>query len=779
MASLADNGVTWINASVFNCTLDLAPVTAFSSGTWNPAPFGISATIYSKRSIQQFTMCSLESRSGSATLADNLLTISSGDLSNTYAIGVIGTNSFAIVCSTPCTYIIPTFLLVKDDILHLKIFQSDILINCIDIPIDATLTCEITTCSFLCLNKINQFLCYSLREQIFIGIAFTVACLVLVIALLWIGYKIYCCSMRNYQVVNINTDMDKEPKYPNDSNIEMVRMNSMSFLVMLMCLSILVSPIGAQCTTTSIAVTPINSCVATGTTETCTIQINILSTLRTVGSSTCGRLLDSSGSLIGSFNMTYLSSGMFGFTTPSYYTSSWTPLTISNKHCPGAGKCSASTNCPALPWNCTTLGIAGTACLWPNHPICQASCGCAGCGCFICSSACLFGTYSFLPSGPIYQVLTITNVAVSPTIQFCVTVGSIAQCQIISLTQQPVTLLSNYTANVLGSFITSTTVFNNLKLVVGNGNAYLAPSADPGNPVFGTIGDIQTTSAGSLAIPSHSAYVYPSTAIIPSATQSALVYSFPSPGLGSLSNFLGNKLPFLYGGTFWSYDGTNLVGIAVNAPAVQVSFSTISPVTFSFLKTVVCPSSTLPAKLAGFYDSDLGFTITLPSVRSTCSAGAVTVAYTDSNTDGAYTCFTNVLNINLTLSSYVIFCVATQPRVSGTITLAGEDSSVVIPFNGVLSSPPALTQQQINDIVGNATVFPETSSFTDWWNSMKGTALSVMKYGVSVILGLVVLAMIIGVLVLLYLGISRYMEWKSLQSFNNYSRVGNSMMEIR
>jgi hypothetical protein len=664
--------------------------------------------------------------------------------------------------------------LVTDSTLFVQVYQNDISYGCQSFAIDATTVCEITECTFLCLNKIQLFLCYSLREQVFLGIAFATACLVLVLLIGFILYKIYCCHMDRFKVTSTVIN------YPiSDKDIPLQTVttaNSFLFLILLLgCFSVS----NAQCTTTAIAVTPINTCTAGLTSETCTMQINILDTLETVGSSGCGRILDSGGKLIGSFNMTYQSSAEFGFTTPSYYTSSWTPLTISNKHCPGAGKCSSSTNCPATPWNCTTLGITGTACQWPNSPTCQASCGCAGCGCIICSSACLFGTYSFLPSGPIYQVFTITSVALSPTVKFCITIGTTSNCQTLSLGQQPTTLLTNYTANVVGSFLSSTTIFNNFKLIVGNGVAYLAPAADAGNPVFNTVGDIQFTNPNSVVSPSTTAYVYPGQKIVASATQSSLVYSFPAAGLGSLVNFAANQLPFMYGGVYWSLNSQGmLVGLVINAPPVQVSFSTINPVTFTFLATVVCPQTNAVPALAGYYDSDIGFTITLPQLRSSCSPGAVTVSYSD---NGGFSCYTNVLNLNMTYSPYVIYCTSTTRTISGSITIAGQDSSIVIPISGILTAPPLFTQQQINDIVTNSSLYPETSSFTTFWDSLSGTALVFAKYAVSICVGLVFIAIIVGIIVLIVYVIKNYVTWKSLQDLmrpqNSYNQVPMQVIE--
>jgi hypothetical protein len=741
---MSPNGATWISSAMFNCTPANSTIIAYNSGTWNPAPYGMDIGIYSsKRSAQQqqgfpFNCNGFdETESGipSATFSAGILTVGTWDLQDTLVVGLIGTTTFAFMCGVPCTYTIPTYLLVNDGTLFVQVFITDGSYGCQAFPIDATEICDVTNGGWLDWNSPQKFLCYSLKEQIFIGVGFTAGCLFLVLLIIASLFMMYKCWLIRYRI-DIAT-------IPTQGSGDSVQQFNMLFLVMLLCFTMS----SAQCTTNSIAVTPVNVCSSNSSgIETCYTQIDILSTLSAVGASTCGRLLDSNGNLIGNFNLTYISSGIFAFTSPAYYTSGWTPTAISNKHCPGAGKCSSSHNCPALPWNCTTLGLSGVACQWPNNPTCQASCGCAGCGCIICSSACLFGTYSFIPTGPVYQVFTITSVSVSPVVKFCVTLGAISSCQTLELNQQPQTLLNYFSANVVGSYLTTQALFNNWKLIVGNGLAYLAPAADAGNPTFGTVGDIQTSDPSLLGTPSTTAYVYPSTILQPSATQTALVWNFPGNGIGSLVNYIANRLPFIYGQYALSFDGQTIFGMSIGqATPVEVSFTTSQPVTISFRETIVCPQIQGTASLSGFFSSPLGFTINMV-LRSSCSAGAVTVSYTDSS---SWSCETDTLSLNGTYSQYLIYCTSTTPHVSGSITLAGQDSSIVVPFSGALKNPPQLTQQQVNQLFGNGTDIPTDFSFSNWWNSLQGPALTAAKILGSIVFGIVLIAVVVGILVAL------------------------------
>ena len=89
-----------------------------------------------------------------------------------------------------------------------------------------------------------------------------------------------------------------------------------------------------------------------------------------------------------------------------YFTRSYKMKTVSSKRCPRAGSC-INEKCAGIKITDKIHEFEGE----PNDNLgfthCQESCGCAGCGCFLCSSACLFyRNYVYPLSNTVYEVFS-------------------------------------------------------------------------------------------------------------------------------------------------------------------------------------------------------------------------------------------------------------------------------------------------------------------------------------------------------------------------------------
>ena len=90
----------------------------------------------------------------------------------------------------------------------------------------------------------------------------------------------------------------------------------------------------------------------------------------------------------------------------SYYTRSYVMRTASAKRCARAGSCIGD-KCAAVATDTKLEEFAGEANNNLGLSYCEESCGCAGCGCFFCSSACMFyRTYAVPSSSTVYEVFS-------------------------------------------------------------------------------------------------------------------------------------------------------------------------------------------------------------------------------------------------------------------------------------------------------------------------------------------------------------------------------------
>lgn len=543
---------------------------------------------------------------------------------------------------------------------------------------------------------------------------------------------------------NINSASDSTDRFP----------ISFPVLIIILLMFMVVPSLG-QCTDLGILDSPLTTCTTSGSVRNCQLSINIEATLLTLGSKVCGLIQTTDGILLGSVNITYSKSNTIGFLQYLYSTSSWNLNVFEHKHCAGASICPTSGGCRAIPYNSTNLipaGFSASNFLYPNYGFCTDSCGCAGCGCINCASACQYAEYEFVSSGQIYSVAIPTGTQTMPTVDVSLELGGVVTPFTVTVGQSPV-VVGNYTFLILGTLAGGTTLFSGKKVVYDNvNNSWITPAADYNNPAYNAPGDIQGATIASFTNPNPTSFIFPNIPLSYTTSQSSLTFAVPAPGISVLSNpSVACKTPCVIGSSSWAFNGINLVSLDTNPPPVVFSMQTNGDVAISFDVTSVCPiiAPTPVPIMSGCYNCLAGFTIMF-TAKSGCDSGSAIVSMKTLNKVSLYTPSVLLTGIN---SVFILTMSSLDINVDITITISGVSSNSSFRVHGPLSAPPTLTQQQINQIVGNATDTPTLTSLSEWWNSLSGLGLDAMKYTVSVVLVIVVVAIIVGFIVaLVYFG---------------------------
>jgi hypothetical protein len=658
------------------------------------------------------------------TYDNSIIHVTSPDPYHTMVIWTLNEFDDSFFCGESCDYPLKESYLIKDGILTVKIFILDTYSFNATFAIVATETCTIKHCTFICMDYLSNFVCYSVFTQAILGVSFIASSLfiiyIIVITILWIN-----CKLQNKFIVYAPADVP-------------------AHTVLIMCLICLITLSSAQCTTSSIVSTEIEVCEYHDGNYSCYFQLNQLIILPHLGNKVCIAFKSPQGDIIGNVNITYDLGLIKALTQTSYFTSDWNGLSCSDKSCSGSDYCTPSCVSDEVILNPFLSGICVTR---PGKTTCRSSCGCAGCGCFFCSDACLTSRYSFLGVGLGIEVKDILSVRAYPRLVISAKINGTESTSVVDLYNNLVA--GPFNIINIGSLDSSDHNFGDNKLVLKGSQSYLASSNGYNNPQFGKVGDIQASTSFAFGFPSPTAFIYPTTVVPSIETQDAVVYSFPSPGARLLGD--NTELPMVFGDTIWSFDGSNLVGLNSNPGAVVMSLISTEDILLTYEKTRVCPNLD-SLTINGCYNCPQGLTITVLA-DSLCDAGAVSVTIV---TSVRIACFTSFTEISQTLTSQILQCTSNDKQISGRVIYEG-DTTDFLDFSTILSEPPSLTQQEINDVFGNFT--PVQSSFPDLWNSWTGSA-AIAKYVIVVIMAIVI---VISLMVIAYAG------WLF---YNKYSNKG-------
>jgi len=622
---------------------------------------------------------------------DMTIYVTTDDPYHTYFIWTLNEFDDTIFCGESCQTTLKPEYLIKNGLLNIKVFILDVKSGNATFQIQAQDVCIIQNCKIFCADYFNNFICYSAFYQAIMIICFIITALALAYLIFFIWYKV---TERYKGLYIIQTP------------------NSVPMTAVTIFFFILILPCSSQCITSTIIFSEIQSCSFQNGTDTCTLQLNQNVILPHLDNKVCIMFASTTGQYLGSMNVTYDLSLIQAQTTPLYFTSDWTGLACSGKSCRNSDYCSSGCT-----QDQTVLNnyLTGQCVLWPGKSQCQASCGCAGCGCFLCSSACLASRYAFEPQGSAIQVNDILSTNTYPRVIIELELNGTLSTYFSDVLSTAVA--GPFTVNLLGSFAGPSTVFGTNKFVTRGSNAYLAQASDYNNPQFGTVGDIQSQTISSFGLPSPTGFIFPSTVVASVASDNSVTYSFPTSGAQLLNS--NTILPKQIGNLMWTFSGNTLYATNSDPPAITLSIYSTNPMILSYKRTSVCPAID-NVTVNGCFNCPMGFTLTV-LVKSNCDAGSVKVSLI---TSSRMSCFNSFIAIGTTYSPVILQCISYDKQVSGNLTLIGDTTDSIL-FQTVLNNAPPLTQQEITDIFGNYSLPSDNGNFVDWWNSLTGSMIFV------------------------------------------------------
>ncbi|QYK37505.1 MAG: putative glycoprotein [Hailar virus] len=681
------------------------------------------------RSVSNPKCVSSKRQATTVSYIDSTIFVVSPDQPHTFVLWYLNEFTGSFLCSENCQFELPKAYLVKDGILTVKVFILDSLVQASTFNIKASETCQIRDCTFICLDYFTNFVCYSTTTQAIIGFVFISVIILLIALMSFISYKIYCCINRMYTF-----KVTPDPR-----------------MAAALCILLCLSPASAACISTTTVAIPTTQCTLLNGNYTCQTSLNANINLLHLGDTACFRFTNQQGDTIGTLNVLYDLSLYVAPLSPIYYTSDWLGLSCSHKSCRNDHPCSLSDGCPS---DSTLLNSVLTpqCVVYPGRTKCESSCGCAGCGCFFCSDACLISRAAFQPVGLPYQVKTIGSVSVYPRL----TVEYNFNGTTVSSTSDLFNPLStpDFTLNLVGSYQAATTSISlGAAAFSSDGASALYYSySDYNNPQFGVIGDVQSSLINGFSNPPYN-FIFPDSSISQITSSSSVDYQFPQSGI---SRARQTPFPLLKDGIIYTADSERLYGLNPNAPAITVAMSS-SHTSFSLVSETVCPKY-VSHSISGCYNCPQGFTITF-NAFSACRPGSVSVVV-----EGNFLCTTSFVTLNTTSLPSILYCISQQKQIEGTIKLLG-DTEEHFPVLTVLNEAPPLSPNDFQRFYGNFT--PTFNSAANFWDSLTGSAF-IAKYAVVAGLSAVALVAIIAMIVTTY---NWFKAREIYQTFNKYVNV--------
>jgi len=478
-------------------------------------------------------------------------------------------------------------------------------------------------------------------------------------------------------------------------------------------------------------------CAATATNISCANTANMLFSIPTTQQSACLTWNNTQGAPVQTSKIEYTSLEYEVTLASEYFTSAWTGVSYSSKSCwtpsnwcgPICDNMNSSDPFGHGQVNGVTTGL-------PGRTGCYRSCGCAGCDCFYCNTACVAYRWAAQPNGETCEILGLSSGEFHPIIS--ISTGNVNHTFVVRSSLQE--LEPNFKFSVVSTSFPTPPTFQPFKIMrcASGVFAVLASPANQGQP--NTIGDIQGPTSGAFTSPTSSSFNVVSNLATPQFHQSSVTHQFTASGLATVER---HRLPYIINGLLWTYqDGkirTNLTspfGLILSAEAD--GFIT------SRQFDAVCPEVEFVTG-SGCYGCYLNASVFTIRGHSSCLRGTCTV----STQDPHLTIISQTVTFELTDTLIPISIIASAPDIDTDLTFTCSGSTVILHVNATLI-PLSLWELQQNGTNGNSTVVTGSSGSL----SFKGFAFgSPLRSFISsiVIMGIVAAAIFVGALLWKYL----------------------------
>lgn len=380
--------------------------------------------------------------------------------------------------STNTSYFLtfPSYWYEDDNPIYVRVYSGPVIVESWTLNVKTETLCPLPDCVF-CSELTSSFSCFPNSFKIAVGFFFFFfAMFILILFYLMIqGIKNCMCGV---VAMPINVSMDS---------------NNMKTIAILL----LFLPLCMGCDRTVLISSQQMICLTSLGVEECRIEGDSLLLLNYPGEVVCLQV-SSTGTGIshGRIEIKWISMEMIFLSNTLYFTGSYIPSAISESHCPGTSQCSTN-NCLNNNYYIRAMNNAG-------ERGCVPTCGCAGCGCVICSDSCTYWQYELLTNfDNTAKVNRLDGSIMQPYVQVTVISDDFLRNQTMSIDNNWQEVIPGVKIHVEGSLqgpdlslpnsVVSSIIHDNIRGYYSfSGDSYLVDSSDRNSPIKGTIGEIQS-----------------------------------------------------------------------------------------------------------------------------------------------------------------------------------------------------------------------------------------------------------------------------------------------
>jgi len=406
-------------------------------------------------------------------------------------------------------------------------------------PILGSVICEISDCLF-CKQTYDYFRCTTTQHKMMM-ITLILLMILLIVALI---VSIFCCAIR-------------------------VKRSCSAPVVLLIMMIAVAQPCDDVKTFKFDSDSVVNGVLV----KTTDVVIN----MNRIGSTVCLNL-DDGNQTVGNIELKLRNHRILFDGDLMYKTSSWTNGVAVRKRCPstqgcpGGRKCEFSGACASVDGQCQ---LEGEAINLPGETRCQSSCGCAGCGCGVCSDGCLFSRFAIKNNEDDYLVHNIFQSKNAVDFELKFVLGNEEFSRRITQNLGDTFTHQNFSMSLVGSDIDGSQFFGQDCWVSSSTSDWLLPCSPLNAPIASGIGDLQYS--GSTVNYQWSAVQHNP------VDKDKVQFVIPAQGVRLLTS--SRQLPLNRGSCLISYNSSR--GIQCNwQGAVQESLHISIPAGFSLIREI-------------------------------------------------------------------------------------------------------------------------------------------------------------------------------------------------
>jgi hypothetical protein len=622
-----------------------------------------------------------------------------------------------------CTIPLPSSAVVTTGTLYIDVITGNEICGEDQESIVGTHLCRSQDCLF-CLNAYEHLSCLEPSESAFLW-SVTIIALLVVICMIptmavfsfWLVKVVVCLPfdvfkfMKSLYNSNFTNDMigyykradgyfrmkdapeEKEVEVEKEKEEKWWRKNrgrgnaknaSMTGLVLMMLLrggfgiALDMGPWQLPCSSSSVLGAEYFVCENFGTYQNCTLNMNVVAFVPFPDTSACITLVQLDNNQINETVATIEIQFNYAIDrinlANSYVTSCWTTsgCTQFHNYCKGSGGCASENTCSNIAANTRPESQDFSGCPL-THPGPYTCVKCQNCG---PNWACAEGAVGIVPTGSIYQVKTMGQRTLTPTVTVIITdeLGN-TDTKTTSVTGVSIDVNGEYSMQLIGLIGGTTSTFNTNSKVIwnlaNNADVWIGSASDVNVPHARNVGDIQATTSTALLTASKTAFIWDRAAI-------STVQSCPAPGFTVAQCGIANmvspnyiQFPNVFGPDLWSQDpATNSIFAEATSPgAMTVSLSFQGGYAISTVINIVCPTFTISAA-TGCYDCQAGFVLVILA-RSTCAQGLATITVDDPTIQ----IFTSSVNLATGPNEYTVYGATSQEENSFQMCLTSGSNS--------------------------------------------------------------------------------------------------------